>query len=143
MRSARHLPPLLRVLGVLGMLAPLASCGLSTWAFLLTWKGGEPPESLRLIPTALIALGLACIWPGVVYNARRDPAPFRRPRRAMPWLETWRGQLASALVLSVVPVAAVVVALLVSPATPLFWVAYASVLLSLLVFIATVTWALR
>jgi hypothetical protein len=137
MRSVRQLPPLLRVLGMLGVLAPVASCGVNTWAFVLGWNSGEPPQPLTW---ALIDLGFACIWPVVVYNARL--APFRRLRHTMPWLDTWRGQLASALVLSALPMAAVIVALLVAPSTPLFWLTYMFDILFLLVFIATLAWAI-
>ncbi len=134
MRSVRRLPPLLRALWLLDMLAILASLGVNTWAYLLGRENGEPRQQLYLAAWALLEFGLACGWTVTTYNARL--APVRRPRRAMPWLDAWRGQLMSAFVLSVLPIATMVAALLVSTTSPLFVLAYAGSALSVVVLFA-------
>jgi hypothetical protein len=140
MRSFRRLPPLLRALLPVWLLATLASLGVFLWSWWLWYESGKSSPQLEVVGLALVELALACTWPVAAYNARSTP--FRGPRRPAPWLESWRGQLMSVLALSALPVLAVVVALVVSPDTPVFGLAFACGLLFLLVFIAATVWAL-
>jgi hypothetical protein len=140
MGSFRRLPPLLRALLPVWLLAFLASLGVNTWAWWLGQASGKSSPQLFIVSMALLELSFACTWPVAAYNAHM--APFRRTRRPAPWLESWRGQLMSVLGLSALPVLAAVVALVVSPDTPAFGLAFAFGLLFLLVFIAATVWAL-
>lgn len=126
MRSFRRLPPLLRVVSLLGVLAILVSLGISTWVWQLDQKNGKAPEHLQLVGWVILELGLVYSWMVTAYNVRHPArfAPTRRPARAAPWLDTWRGQLMSALVASAVPMATIIAALVVSSNTPLVSLAY-------------------
>jgi hypothetical protein len=57
-------------------------------------------------------------------------------------LDTWRGQLMSALALSALPMASVVAALLIPTGSPLFTLTYAFGALSGLVLLAAYVWGL-
>lgn len=145
MMALRRLPPLLRVLWVVWLLAFLASLGVTTWAFLLGREGAKSSSQLYVVAWALLELGLACNWPIGAYNNTRA-TPFRRPRRSASWLDSrldsWRGQLAAAFVLAVLPIACIAVALSASPGSPLFTVALALMVLGMCVWLAATYWAL-
>lgn len=131
MRSLRRLPPVLRVLAVMSPLAFLASLAVATWAWRLGQEGGKLSEQLNLVMLSLLGLGMACNWPVTIYNVRSTP--FRRARRWTAWLDAWQGQLLSALGLGALPIATIVAALVISPTSPLFSIAFVFTLLSLLV----------
>jgi hypothetical protein len=113
MRDFRRLPPLLRALWLLGLLFLLA--GVGTWVWGVLWDHQDLfARQGRDLAWAFLLLALACNWPGVAYNAR-----FLRSGRALPWLDTWRGQLAAAVGVAVLPLGFVAVALLIPPNSPL------------------------
>ncbi len=126
MRSFRRLPPILRVVSLLGLLAILASFGVKTWAWWLGQESGQWSQHLDLVGFGLLQLGLTYFLMGIAYNPRHPArfAPVPRPARVARWLDTWRGQLISALVASTVPMATVIVTLAVSPDTPPVLLAY-------------------
>ena len=84
----RRLPPLLRALGLLALLFPLASLGVATWALLRDHQDLFARRAQALAPT-FVLLSFACNWPVTAYNAR-----FRHPARVIPWLDpggvNWR-----------------------------------------------------
>ena len=142
MRSFHRLPPLLRALLLVWQLTFLASLGVSAWAWRLGHESGKSPVQLYVIAWALLEIGLACSWPVAAYN-NTHATPFRRPRRSAPWLDSWQGQLLSALGLAALPIATIAAALWIFPRSPLFSLAYVFDMLSLLVWFAAFTWALQ
>ena len=125
-QPSRRLPPLLRALSLLALLVLLAGCGVSTWAWAVLRDHQDlVARRAQALAPAFLLLAWACIFPGAAYNAR-----FQRPGRALPWLDTWRGQLAAALGLAVLPLGIVAVVLFIPPRSPL------SVLYVLLIFLA-------
>jgi hypothetical protein len=111
MQHFRRLPPLLRALWLLGLLFLLASLGTAAW----TWAMFREHQGLSATPwqivgPAFLVLALACNWPSAAYGLR-----FRHAARALPWLDTWRGQLAATLGLAALPLVSVAVALVIPP----------------------------
>ena len=86
---------------------------------------------------AFLVLALACNWPGVAYGLR-----FRLPARALPWLNTWRGQLAATLGLAALPLGSVAVALVIPPSSSFFALTFLLNMLAALVLLAAYVWAL-
>ncbi len=138
MQRFRRLPPLLRALWLLALLFLLAQCGVATWA----WRVLQDHQELvarraQDLAPAFLLLAWACIFPGAAYNAR-----FQRPGRALPWLDTWRGQLAAALGLAALPLGSLAVGLFIPPTSPLYSLEYLLGMLAVLVVLAAFAWAL-
>ena len=138
MQQFRRLSPLLRALGLLGLVLLVASLGVSTWMLVLFREHqGLSATPWQIVGPAFLALALACNWPGVAYGFR-----FRLPARALPWLDTWRGQLAATVGLAVLPLGSVAAALLIPPDSLFFALAFLLDMLALLVLLAAYVWAL-
>ena len=138
MQHARRLPPLLRALWLLGLALLVVQGGVIAWA----WTVLQDHEELvarraQALAPAFLLLAWACILPGAVYNAR-----FQRPGRALPWLDTWRGQLAAALGLAVLALGGVAVVLFIPPRSPLSVLQVLLYVLAGLVWLAASAWAL-
>ena len=115
MQHARRLPPLLRALWLLGLALLVVQGGVIAWA----WTVLQDHEELvarraQALAPAVFLVVLACNWPVAAYNAR-----FQRPGRALPWLDTWRGQLAAASGLAALPLGSVAAVLFIPPRSPL------------------------
>ena len=137
MRYFRRLPPLLRALWLLRLLFPLASLGLLAWTLVVFREQEISTARAEAVGLALVMLAVACNWPVTVYSVR-----FERPARALPWLSTWRGQLAAALGLAALPLGVVAVVLFIPTNSPLYSVEYLLTMLALLVFLAAYVRAL-
>lgn len=139
MRTVRRLPPVLRRVRLVGALAILAALGIYIWPVLVVREQRlQLPLQLTLLSVALTQLGLNSM---LVIQAYKDhTAPIPRPRRAIPWLDTWRGQLIAALVLGALPSAAIVVALVSFADSPLLVWGFCFVILSGFLWLAASAW---
>lgn len=124
MRFFLRLPPLLRVLLLLGTLlmltalgVMLAGLGVMIWAPLIFYREWD---SVRVSfgALALLDLGGAWIWPVAAYNLSTTGG--RHPHHAMTWLSSGRGQFISAAVASILPITALVVLLVLPVHSPVF-----------------------
>lgn len=134
-----HLPPLLRALTCLALLAALASLGVATWTFLPlhTHQEALANRGLGLAP-AFGGLALACMWPVTVYTQR-----FRYPpREGGPAPISTRMLSILTLVLVAPPFAALVCATLVSPSASWFGVVFFFEMFSGYLLLAVYIWAI-
>ena len=131
MRHFRRLPLRARALWLLALLFWLASLGVEAWAVFREHQGLSARQGRDLFP-AFVLLSLACIFPGAAYNVRF--------RRALPWLYTWRGQLAVAVGLALLPLGFVAAVLLIPPNSPQYMVTFLLGLLAMLVMLAAYFW---
>lgn len=114
MSSLRQLPPVLRVASVLRLLFPLGL--VATFAYLVTagvWSSahlGVYASRVAVIAANLSLLSLGC---GLV--VRTYMARVRQPGRGPFQLESWQNQVRTILVLTGVPVCALVLTVIISP----------------------------
>jgi hypothetical protein len=131
LQPLRRLPPL----SLLSLLCLLASLGVTTWA----WSVLQNHEAVAArrgqdLAPAFILLSLACNWTVAASNGRF--------RRVLPWLGSWRGQLAAVLGLAALPLGVVVVALLFPLNSALYSLVFLLYILAVLVLGAAYSWAL-
>ncbi len=165
MRYFRRLPPLLRVLTLVGLVAALAAMAMCISALLLgfpivvssaqaPFDGAPLPsptaQQMAQVSTSLlwrVAIGAnllplsgACSWPVQVYVIR-----FRRPAYALPWLvsqlEMWPAQLLAVLALGALPLTALVIALLTPPNVVVVLLAMAASVIASCVLLGANIWA--
>ncbi len=123
MRYFRRLPPLLRVASILGWLFFLAAIAL--WGYSLVMKAppslqsSQETDRVRIIALNLYILGLGCIFVIKTYSSR-----FRQPDR-MPYpLDSWESQLRAIALMSAPLICALVLAVVISPASRAFAIVY-------------------
>ncbi len=137
MKNSRDLPPLLRVVSILGLLIPLA--GLAIYGVAFVARGFSFPQSplgsvrLGVIATSSMALSLACTSAVGTYRAR-----FRQPgRRPFP-LNSWQSRLRVIAVVAVLSSCTLVLAVGLPPTAVAFvYVLPISNLVALGVIVAT------
>ena len=143
MRNLRHiprLPPLLRVVSIVGLLLPLASLVLLMLDFLSRLPSDSEFNRLLAIALNLTMLGVASTFAVGTYSKR-----FRRPDGGPFPLGSWQSQLRAILLLAALPSCALVVALFIPPTPPAFFlVSLLDIAISLLgavVLLAAFVWA--
>jgi hypothetical protein len=111
MRYFRHLPPLLRVVSILGWLFFLAAIALSGFAF-VTNLSSYPQSLIRVqaIAINLLRLGVACISAVDIYSTR-----FRQPDRRPSPLSSWPSQLWFIAVVAALSICSLVLAVVSLP----------------------------
>lgn len=118
MRYFRRLPPLLRVVSLLGLLIALASIAVLIEALLMSLSSAPPHWSadgsrLLAIGLNLGMLGGACSFAVNTYSLR-----FRRPDRGTFALESWQSQVRAITLLAALPLGALVMVLVVPLSFP-------------------------
>lgn len=119
MTSLRHLPPVLRVASLLRPLFPLGL--FVTFAYLISagaWTSahdGLYAARVGVIAINLGVVGLGCSAVVYVYNAR-----FRQPDRTTFPLTSWQSQVRTMLALTIMPVVALVMAMVIPPTASAF-----------------------
>jgi hypothetical protein len=142
MRYFRHLPPLLRVMSILGLLLPLASIAvlLGLLIPLLTSFPVWPVEADSALGIAApLSLGLlsgACAFVVNVYTLR-----FRRPGSGPYPLASWQSQVRWWGALAALPLGALTVAVFLPPTPLLGFVLPLLILLAALVYLAAWVYA--
>jgi hypothetical protein len=138
MRDFRHLPPLLRVASILGLLFPLASIELFAVVFAPTLSS-LPVGSFRVLMIALnlLLLGWACSFAVRTYSAR-----FRQPGGGPFPLDSWQSQVRAIVLLSALPLGALAVALVIPPTSRAFQIVFPiSILGACVLIVAEVVYA--
>jgi peptidoglycan/LPS O-acetylase OafA/YrhL len=117
MLNLRQLPLFLRVVGILGLLFPLASLVILLAMVVLFITGGDVSRQRlandpRLIVSVvnLNMLGLAC---GFAVNRYRTR--FRQPNRRPFPLDSWQSQARTIALLAALPLCAIALAAVISP----------------------------
>ncbi len=118
MRNFRRLPPLLRVVIILGLVLPLASLALLSRmlpAMLLT--SAWPADSHRVFAMAssLCLLGLCCSLVVTTYSTR-----FRHPDQGPFPLDSWQSQVRALVLATVLPLGALAWAVFIPLTQPGF-----------------------
>ncbi len=119
MQESRDLPPPLRVVGILGLLFPLA--GLAVWGFAFVARWFSFPRSsldsmrVDVIVVNLTALGLACVSAVGTYHAR-----FRQSRRGPFPLNSWQRRLRVIALVAVLSTCTLVLAVVLPPTAVAF-----------------------
>ena len=135
MTSFRRLPPVLRVAS---LLRPLGPFGLFVaFAYMVSaeaWSSAH--EGLYAGRVAVIAINLAVVGLGCnavvrVYNSR-----FRQPDRATFPLASWQSQVRTMLALTIIPVAALVLAMVIPPTARAFQLVFPASIVGAVVCLA-------
>lgn len=120
MRFIRHLPPPLRVVGILGFLCILASLVLSTAQVFhlhpFSLPTGVYSSRIQLVAMNLGLLGLAVIF---TLNAYR----MRHVNMRLP-LATWQRQARTILFVAILPLVALTLALVIPPTLSIYGIAF-------------------
>lgn len=138
-RYFRHLPPLLRVASILGMLLPIASIALLGPALIA--KALSFPLALsdfiRILGVAmnLNLLGLACAHVVNTYSER-----FRHPDRGTFPLNSWQNQARSLALLATLPLCALVLTLVIPLDSFAFLLASVTTILAAIILVVTYSW---
>ena len=115
MRNIRHiprLPPLRRMVSIVGLLLPLASLVLLMLEFLSRWPSDSEFNRMLAIALNLTMLGVAGTFAVGTYSMR-----FRRPDGGPVPLDSWQSQLLRALLLAAaLPLFALALAVVITPA---------------------------
>ena len=135
MTGFRRLPPVLRVASLLRPLFPL---GLFV-AFLYMVSAGAWPSAhvgvdasrVAVIAVNLGVLGLGCSAVVHIYNSR-----FRQLDRATFPLESWQSQVRNILALAVIPVCALVMAIVIPPTARAFQLVFLASIIGAFVCLA-------
>ncbi len=140
MRYFRRLPPLLRVMSILGLLLPLASIALLL-GLLIPLLPSFPQWPVEAAPALGIALSLgllsgACSFVVNVYTLR-----FRRPSSGPYPLASWQSQVGWWWALSILPLCVLALAVFLPPAPLLGFVLAALTLLAALAYLAAWVYA--
>lgn len=135
MRYYRHLPPFLRVVSVFGLALLISSLVLfvALFAFFvgnhvgMTSRWPEPPDDSRVsvIGLNMLLLGNACTAVVNTYTKR-----FRQPSQGPLPLTSWQSQARAIALMAMLPLCAIVLAALISPARTLFGLVFAVSLLA-------------
>lgn len=125
MRYFRRLPPVLLVLQCLALLAILIALGGSGWVMVMEHRGAEVAPNVSPMAMVILEVGLIYNWLVITYNLRHPVvtpgAPTRRLAHPLPWLDSWRGQLISALVGMTIPLATLVALAALPPTAVVLW----------------------
>lgn len=118
MRSFRRLPPLLRVVSILGLVLPLASLALlsQTLSAMLS-TSAWPADSPRVfaIASSLTLLGLSCGLVVGMYSTR-----FLHPDQGPFPLDSWQSQVRALVLATVLPLGALAWAVFIPLTQPGF-----------------------
>ena len=138
MRYFPRLPPFLRVVSVVALLLSISSLVLFVAPFLTLWSPfhlaflPQTPDTYRVDVIAAndIVLSLVC---GALLNTytRR----FRQPDQAPFPLSSWRSQARWLALMGTLPLCAIILAVVISPAVTLFGLVFGVSLLGALLFL--------
>jgi hypothetical protein len=112
LRPIPRLPPLLRVLSIVGLLLPLASLVLLLLDFLSRLPSDSEFNRMLAIVLNLTMLAVACSFAVHTYRTR-----FRRPEGGPVPLAAWQSQLQALLLAAALPLWALALAVVITPAT--------------------------
>lgn len=135
MTSFRRLPPVLRAVSLLRPLCPLGLfVAFAYTASVGTWSSAH--EGLSASRVAVIAInlgvvGLGCSAVVYIYNSR-----FRQPDRATFPLASWQSQVRTMLALTIIPVAALVLAVAIPPTARAFELVFPASIIGAIVCLA-------
>jgi hypothetical protein len=146
MRDFRLLPPFLRILSVLGLLFAMIPLIVFIALFIVSlanrlsvnlvnlppFRLGLPNDAqLSIIAVNILLIGLACSAVVNTYAKR-----FRQPSQGPFPLTTWRSQARAIALMGALPLCAIILALVISPALTLFGLVFAVSLLGAVVLMA-------
>lgn len=123
MRYFRHLPPLLRMASVVGLLLILASLALST-ALLFHVQPFLPQAAVDTSRMQLVSMNLGLLGLVVVIVILNHNIRFRQLATAQFPLSNWQSQLLAIAVLWVLPLCALAVALFFPPSLRIYSIAF-------------------
>jgi hypothetical protein len=122
MYEAHRLPPLLRVVLILGLLFPLAGLALAGFAVVVRFSSHQWPldsNRVQLIMVNLIILGLACVSAVANYRTR-----FRPPDRGPFPLHSWQSRMRFIAVVAALPICSLVLAVVIPPTALAFVIVF-------------------
>lgn len=141
LRNFRHLPPLLRVVSIVGVLLILASLALSTVLVFHIQpffpQSDADASRLQLVSLNLGLLGLIGAMLLTNFNMRMRQlggTPFP--------LDTWRSQMLALMVLTALPLCGLLLALVLSPALKTYGIAFGISVLGMWVALGGFFWML-
>ena len=123
MYDAHRLPPLLRVVRILGLLFPLAGLALAGFAVVVRFSSGQWPLDYSnrgpLILANLTILGVACLSAVANYRTR-----FRPPDRGPFRLRSWQSRMRVIAVIAALPICSLVLAVVIPPTALAFVIVF-------------------
>jgi len=125
MREFRRLPPLMRVVRIVGLLFILSGAALLITSFVKSQSSAPPAfgDSARvwIIAMGLLGLSLVCTFVCLAYRTR-----VGRPGLGPLPLDSWQSQVRAILLLSALPLCGIALALVIPPTYELwlFWIGF-------------------
>lgn len=135
MTSFRRLPPVVRVASLLRPLFPLGL--FVTLAYMVSvgaWSSAHAGLSAGRV--AVIAINLAVVGLGSSAVVRVYTARFRQPDRVTFPLASWQSQVRTMLALTIIPIGALVLALVIPPTARAFQLVFPASILGAVVCLA-------